>query len=194
MNVLVAPDIPYQSNDHDSGVFLLMFIKYTTLNHIFDFNTDQIESLRSQLIDEIRNKNIPHIQTIPKQSETIKPCKKNSLNVDDSKENEEENPLQRRIINKDLTSCWLNSCLQLLQTVFDASSSIPEFNSDLVQQLKFLKETDKSKSLDPSLIKQLLVEADNKRIEDQKEYYKLTIKDPHELRRRLRYVEELRRD
>ena len=88
----------------------------------------------------------------------------------------------------------MNSCLQLLLTAFDASSSIPEFNSDLGQELKLLQETDKSKSLDPSHIKQLLVEADNKRIEDQKEYYKLTIKDPRELRRRLRYVEELRLD
>ena len=88
----------------------------------------------------------------------------------------------------------MNSCLQLLLTAFDASSSIPEFNSDLGQQLKFLQETDKSKSLDPSHIKQLLEEADNKRIKDQKEYYKLTIKDPRELRRRLRYVEELRLD
>jgi hypothetical protein len=86
----------------------------------------------------------------------------------------------------------LNSCLQLLLTAFDASSSIPDFNSDLGLQLQILHVSDITKPLDPSHIKKMLVDADDSRIELQKHYYRQSVEDPCELRRRLRNVEELR--
>ena len=164
-------------------------MKYTTLDKELNFTNDHIDLLRKQLIRELTKKEVLPIQTFQKL-------------IDDSNEKNETNQQttetivnqipQRRIINKDLTSCWLNSCLQLLLTAFDASATIPEFNYYLGIQLRVLHSSGISKPLDPSEIRKVLSDADNLRIENQKDFYRQSIEDQRELRRRLRNVEDLR--
>ena len=100
-------------------------------------------------------------------------------------ENREVESFQRRIVNTDSTSCWLNCCIQLLLIAFDSKLPI-DLNSNLGAQLKILHSIDDTVPLDPSPIRLLLTETDDLRIETEKNELKQVIKDPRELRKRLR--------
>ena len=60
---------------------------------------------------------------------------------------------QRKIMNPDSQTCWLNSCLQLVLTAMDHFGNIAEFGSDLWNQLIWLQGKDPSVVLDPTDIK-----------------------------------------
>ena len=80
----------------------------------------------------------------------------------------------------------MNCCIQLFLIAFDAKLPIADFNSNLGVQLKILHSIDDSVPLDPSPIRLLLSETDDLRIETEKNGLKQVIKDPRELRKRLR--------
>ena len=83
---------------------------------------------------------------------------------------------QRRFLNSDSTSCWLNCCLQLVLTAMDANSVT--FNSRLGRQLLELHRTNLRITLDSVAIRIILTEGEEERITSQKEMIRNTIADP----------------
>ena len=76
---------------------------------------------------------------------------------------------QRRIINPDAQTCWLNSCLQLVLTALDHKDNIEDITtygsaSVLWDQLIWLKGKDPSVDLDPTDLKNVLIQREKERI------------------------------
>ena len=71
---------------------------------------------------------------------------------------------QRRIINPDLETCWLNSCLQLVLNALDFKENVSETGSILWQNLVWLQGKDASVPLDPSDVKQAIIFTERERI------------------------------
>ena len=99
---------------------------------------------------------------------------------------------QRRIVNKDATSCWLNSCLQMILTAMDASSNPIEFESRLGIQLVNLHKTSVTVNLDPSQIRRTLTQAEDERIRNRIEEVRLTYDDPQVQARHIASAESTR--
>ena len=95
---------------------------------------------------------------------------------------------RRKIDNPDMSSCWLNACLQLLLTAFDHSEPNFEFYSELGKEL--LKINDQS-SIDPTNIKDIIVFAEETRISLRKSEVMSTIKDLDEQQRQLRNIDQV---
>ena len=73
--------------------------------------------------------------------------------------------LTRRIKNPDMATCWLNSCLQLILTAMDYDEfSAMILDSELGQELLTLHRNSKTKILDPSFIKDIIVTAEDVRV------------------------------
>ena len=95
---------------------------------------------------------------------------------------------RRKIDNPDMSSCWLNACLQLLLTAFDHSEPNFEFYSELGKEL--LKINDQS-PIDPTNIKDIIVFAEETRISLRKSEVMSTIKDLDEQQRQLRNIDQV---
>ena len=144
----------------------------TPTNIVKDKHIDEREKKRKKAINEsggVRKKN-----------------KQNVKNIEDNSTNIIEQCFQRRIMNADFSSCWLNSCLQLLLIAFDTKLPTESFNSNLGIQLQKLHSTDVSLPLDPVSIRQLITDTEEARIQAEKDELVHLIKDPRELRRMLR--------
>ena len=98
---------------------------------------------------------------------------------------------ERKFINIDATSCWLNSSLQLVLTALDHSNVCRYFSSELGKELISLKSSQKE-YLDATNVKHILVSAEDLRIATRISQISDEIKDPHILRRRLENIEDLR--
>ena len=96
----------------------------------------------------------------------------------------------RRFNNPDLSTCWLNSCLQLILSGFDHSSEELHFDSELGLSLNDLVNVEPSRSLDPTDIKTMIIYAEDMRIAEMKSELTDKIKDKEELRRRINTVED----
>ena len=137
-------------------------------------------------------------QTEKKRKNVIRERKASNKKLKQSYKNNEdinitlEPRFQRRIINPDLSSCWLNSCLQLLLAAIDGKLPAESFNSNLGVSLETLHSTDVSLPLDPSGIRHLITEADDLRINSEKNELAKIIMDPRELRKRLRDKDTLK--
>ena len=119
--------------------------------------------------------------------------RQNPENVEDKNvSNSTVDIFSRRIINSDATSCWLNSCLQLLLVAFDAMLPTEDLNSNLGIELKILHMNHATVPLNPTTLRKILTETDNLRIESEKIELAQQIKDPRELRRQLRDKENLK--
>ena len=69
----------------------------------------------------------------------------------------------RKFLNTDGSTCWLNSCLQLILNGFDRIEDVSEFTSDLGVKLLHLRDSQTS-TLNPNDIKNLLVSVEDTRI------------------------------
>ena len=49
ISIMMPPKIPTQLNAHDCGVFLLMFLKFQTLDWKFDFHSDDMIKIRNMI-------------------------------------------------------------------------------------------------------------------------------------------------
>ena len=217
IEVLVPPAIPEQTNDYDCGVFLLEFMKFTAYEERITFTCDEMPNFRKQIFQEMTRRTLLSFNRTESQNfrETstsqVKPSlKRKSPKIPDveykkkrkeEKKTTEENKSKEagvicdihRIVNKDATSCWLNTCLQTLIIAIKSCSNCPQFNSDLGVQLLYMQNSPVNQSLDPAVIRQLLSEADESRIESEvAEYTQEYAHDPRELRRRLRDLNALR--
>ena len=124
-----------------------------------------------------------------------------TIDIDEDENEDEDDELlsmnpsfKRRFKNIDMSSCWLNSCLQLLLNALDYTYSPSLFTSELgteVQQLQ-LKET--SFGLDPTMVKNILVSSEDTRIAIRLSELHAQINNPHELQHQVERVERLRLD
>ena len=106
----------------------------------------------------------------------------------------DDQPFKRRFKNIDMSSCWLNSCLQLLLTAFDHSSSHVSLNSELGNELKRLQIDESARSLDPTTVKNILVSTEDTRILLKISELELEIDDQIELQHHIDVIHRMRLD
>ena len=127
-----------------------------------------------------------------------RPCS-NSKHSDSDSENLEEFPVgiiqHRRMHNSDMSSCWLNCCLQALLTAIDnylarnGPHKFQSWYSTLGVLLLHLQMTDLTVSLDTSSVRDLLVTADEERIDNERKRIINEIVNPREKKRQLDSVD-----
>ena len=159
LKVMLPPDIPAQNNSHDCGVFLLAFAKHIVLTLRFDFCGDDMIDYRNSIREEFEKGGVSSY--VEYNSTTFIP-KKEAKRKKDNIEGKE----QRRIINPDLETCWLNSCLQLVLTALDYmdEDSFDGAGSYLWNALAGMRKENTSTSLDPTEIKNLLIRTERTRL------------------------------
>ena len=91
-----------------------------------------------------------------------------------------------------MATCWLNSCLQLILTAMDHSLSTANFNSELGKELFNLHNSDQTKSLDPTTIKNIVVTAEDTRIATRLSELTAESDDQDQLATQSRAIENLR--
>ena len=96
----------------------------------------------------------------------IKQSKKSEANWGEKQNNEQRKTtgnrriFKRRIQNPDMSTCWLNSCLQLILSGFDHSQLEFHFQSELGTELLSLINTNQNESIDPTTIKNIIIFAE----------------------------------
>jgi hypothetical protein len=70
----------------------------------------------------------------------------------------------RRMRNPDLSSCWLNACLQLILAGFDHSTQDLQFASELGKEMIKMHNLNSNFCIDPTIVKDLLVYTEDTRI------------------------------
>ena len=97
---------------------------------------------------------------------------------------------RRRFRNPDLSTCWLNSCLQLILSGLDHS---PErnFESELGLMIGELVNQESRESIDPTNIKNIIIFAEDMRIARRKSEVIQEIKDKNELSKALRNIDQM---
>ena len=116
---------------------------------------------------------------------------------EESEDGESESSIQyfrRRFSNIDMSTCWLNSCLQLLLTAMDYSGAHVTFTSELGTEILQLKLDDQSRCLDPSMVKNLLVSTEDFRICSRISELEAEIKDPVHLARQVDVIKSMKLD
>merc|ERR1712115_434848 len=133
-----------------------MFAKCTLMNLDFDFDTTDMIHIRDQIRGEITTGN-----TLPDISHGNSRKRKESgtdhLTRKKVKNSNSMQCPQRRIINPDAETCWLNSCLQLVLTALDFKETISETGSIMWQNLIQLQIIDTTLPLDPSGVKRAML-------------------------------------
>ena len=66
-SMLTNQSIPKQTNGHDCGVFMLMFMKYTASKKDFDFTQRDMLSIRKSIEEELKNNTL----NLPESSRNI---------------------------------------------------------------------------------------------------------------------------
>ena len=70
----------------------------------------------------------------------------------------------RTFTNQDLTSCWMNSCLQSILNVFENVEELQPSGTELWESLIALKDQDKATPIDPVTIKEIIYRIEKRRI------------------------------
>ena len=157
IHVKLPPEIPSQDNSHDCGPFLLYFAKYIMMKKDFDFGTNDMVSIRENIRKEIQTETL--IDILPRKRRILpKPPRgqkrqKNMVLIDN----------QRRFMNRDNETCWLNSCLQLILTALDYENDVCQYGSTLWKQLVGLHNEGSSKTLLPDGVKNTIIETERNR-------------------------------
>ena len=98
----------------------------------------------------------------------------------------------RKFKNIDMTSCWLNSCVQLTLTAIDHCESQGTLTSELGLELLHLQLSENNKSLESTNLKYILVTAEDTRIATRISELAAEIDDPIQLENRTQDVKSLR--
>ena len=101
---------------------------------------------------------------------------------------------KRRFRNIDMSSCWLNSCLQLVLTAFDHSSVPISLNSELGNELQRLLISEIETSLDPTIVKDILVSTEETRVSLRISELEAEIENQIELEHQIHLINSLRLD
>ena len=88
-----------------------------------------------------------------------------NLQEDDQVTVEISEGFKRKFENPDMSTCWLNSCLQLILTGLDYDEYVSlKFNSELGLELLRLQSNSQYNSLDPTIIKDILTATEDLKI------------------------------
>ena len=101
--MLTNQSIPKQTNGHDCGVFMLMFMKYTASKKDFDFTQRDMLSIRKSIEEELKNNTL----NLPESSRNI-------ISEEGSMSKEIRTVIPPRFSNSCMTMCWLNSMLHII--------------------------------------------------------------------------------
>ena len=101
---------------------------------------------------------------------------------------------ERKFQNQDMSTCWLNSCLQLLLALIDHSDPPVSFTSDLGNALMQLKQNVKGNILDPTSVKDIIVTSEDTRIATRLSELSVELTDQTELENRSRAIKSFRFD
>ena len=96
----------------------------------------------------------------------------------------------RRFRNPDLSTCWLNSCLQLILSGLDHYPLEKKFESELGSKLHDLENIEPNKCIDPTEIKDLIIFTEDMRIARRKSELADTITDKSKLPRMLENIDK----
>ena len=100
----------------------------------------------------------------------------------------------RRFQNNDGQTCWLNSCLQFLLAAVDNFDDLSVLNSELGSELLQLKMNQEDKTLDSTVVKTIIVAAEDTRIALRLSELEADLKNLDELKRQSNAVKKLRLD
>ena len=142
---------------------MLSFAKYLVLKKDFDFETADMLMIRNKIRSEFEKGYICTKQLIKTTRSRLSLKGKRKINQAGKKIVRKEN-IHRTIVNPDAQTCWLNSCLQLILTAKDQIECIVETGSVLWEHLLWLQGKDHSVVLDPTDIKQIIINAERERI------------------------------
>ena len=144
------------------------------------------ESLYSSSDEVNTSSDIQSIGSLPTASD------EDSRLEDEEKKNPVTNEIfVRKFRNFDLTTCWLNSCLQLVLITMDHSELKESFTSELGKELLRLQKS-RDYSLDSTGLKHILVTTEDTRIATRISELALEVDDPYELDQRTENVKSLR--
>ena len=165
VTVKLPPSIPAQDNSFDCGVFLLSIAKYLVFERNFDFCTEDMINIRNIIRNELEANLIMRIET---DLTNLRNSQKRNPNDSPKKRKKKMKQnfagAQRRILNPDAATCWLNSCLQLVLTALDFKTNLCETGSVLWNHLLWMRGKDPSITLDPTEIKNLIIQTEKNRI------------------------------
>ena len=125
-------------------------------------------------------------------SETSNDYASDDPSSDDIFSDADDLPFNRKFLNMDQSTCWLNSCMQLILTGLDYHEQCNVFFSELGLKLLQLKSQFGKNYLDATDVKAILVEAEDTRIATRISTLTETIKEQDVLHRRVRNLENLR--
>ena len=175
----VLVDKAYKNNCYVTSFFNFISDHNTIVARIGDANNEFTDETRQKILfnseSHLKAKFIEQKESKPK--------------VHRSKIQSSSTPMfQRKIVNPDMSSCWLNACLQLLLTAFDHADLTFEFYSELGKELFKINE---QTLIDPTYIKEIMVFAEDTRISIRKSEVIAEIPDPDEQKRQLRNIDEI---
>ena len=140
---------------------------YLVFKTPFDFGTADMICIRETIRKELQSAKVDeNISQMRQDKRKGSQCKDQVPNKK-RKENVHGRCQQRRIINPDAETCWLNSCLQLVLTALDFKDVICPTGSVLWQTLLWLQGKDSSVELDPTDVKLAILQTEQERIATQ---------------------------
>lgn len=153
----------------------------------------------------LKSKNASESQCKPNVDQTENPSQKYNKNQNKEKVKKVRNnntqaninnTFTRRFENPDLSTCWLNACLQLILTAidYDEDTIRMTFDSELGQELIKLQSSSKNKSLDPSTVKEIIATSEDTRVAVRLSELSYQIIDQNQVENQSRQIENLRFD
>ena len=100
----------------------------------------------------------------------------------------------RKFRNIDMSSCWLNSCLQLVLIAMDHHPSPDFLTSELGLELRQLQTNNENVSLESTNVKHILVASEDTRIATLLSELVVEVNNPDEYDRRVKAINETRLD
>ena len=112
---------------------------------------------------------------------------------DEQQSYEASSVFNRKFRNYDMATCWLNACLQLMLTAIDHEEEIYNLSSELWKELMHLKLNQENEILEPIVIKNIIVIAEDTRIAERISQLENEVQDdPISLENQIRNVHDLR--
>ena len=175
--------------------------KYVFTTSFFNFISDhnsivirigkEKKTMRKEILEKINFSAEIHLKPSKKRNKTKETEKRIRKNLEEPI-NLPENlrvKFNRRILNPDVASCWLNACLQLILRAFDGMSNEMQLNSELGKELLKLHKMSGINSIDPSNVKAILAFAEDSRIAARKSEIMNEIFEQNELQRQLNLID-----
>ena len=169
-------------SDHNSTIIRFGLNDNEFTNEIKERLTfDRDHHLREKIVEET-SQSSESVETSNEESE---------IEDQEQSSNTRDQNFARRFKNIDMTTCWLNSCLQLLLIAMDHTQTKESFTSELGEELMQLK-YNKDYPLDATNFKHILVSTEDTRIATRISELSFEIYDPDELEHRTQNIQNMR--